>query len=369
MMTNPEHVDLAAIRVALGEQGQPWQAAENPLTRMSVEERRHRLGIPLPSQAELAGIEQRRERVRQAHAMPAVAGAPAAFDARDVAGQGYVTDIRDQGNCGSCVAFGSVAVLETVAAYSRRQPGLRLDLSEAHLFYTHGASVGRNCDNGWMPRPALELCRDIGVTFEDYFPYTAGNSGGVVLNADWPNRLARALDVTEVTADPAKIKEHISTYGAVTACFTVYTDFFSYSSGVYKRVTGNAEGGHCVALIGYDDAQGCWIAKNSWGPGWGDHGFVRIGYGECDIEAWQNVAIAGVRLRAWTGYAKILGLWSNDAARNGWAYLENYGWHRLAATDDQVEAAMLSQVAAAKVAGRSVNAFADNGNIDSLHVF
>jgi hypothetical protein len=48
-MTSPEHVDLAAIRAALGEQGQPWQAAENPLTRMSVEERRRRLGVPLPS--------------------------------------------------------------------------------------------------------------------------------------------------------------------------------------------------------------------------------------------------------------------------------------------------------------------------------
>lgn len=367
-MSSPEHVDVAAIRAVLGEQGQPWQAAENPMTRMSVEERRHRLGVPLPSEAERAAIERRRDRAWRAPAPAAVAGTPAAFDARDVAGQSYVTAVRDQGDCGSCVAFGSVAVLETVAAYTRRQAGLRLDLSEAHLFYTHGGSVGRNCDNGWMPRPALEMCRDIGVTFEDYFPYTARNSDGAVLNADWPDRLARALDVTEVTADPAKIKEYISTYGAVTACCTVYTDFFGYASGVYRHVTGQVEGGQCVALIGYDDAQGCWIAKNSWGPGWGDQGFVRIGYGECDIEAWQNIAVAGVRLRAWTGYAKILGLWRNDTAHNGWAYLENYGWHRLAATDDQVEATMLSQVVAAKTAGRSVNAFADDGNIDTLYV-
>jgi C1A family cysteine protease len=370
-MTSPEPVDLAAIRAALGEQGHPWQAAENPLTRMSPEQRQLRLGVPLPDEAELAAIQERQARANQLHqtARAAAVGAPASFDARDVAGANYVTAVRDQGNCGSCVAFGSVAVMETVAAYARRQPNLELDLSEAHLFYTHGGTVGVTCATGWLPQQALEMCRDIGMTFEDYFPYTAGNSGGAVLNADWPNRLARAVDVSTVTNDPVKIKEQIATYGAVTACFVVYNDFFGYASGVYRHVSGGAAGGHCVALVGYDDAQGCWIAKNSWGPSWGDHGFVRIAYGECYIEAWQNVGVTGVRLRAWTGYAHVLGLWSNDAPRNGWAYLENYGWHKLGDADDQTETTMLSQAVAAKVANRTVNAFANNGTIDTLYVF
>ena len=47
-MTSPEPVDLAAIRAALGEQGHPWHAAENPLTRMSVQDRQNRMGVPLP---------------------------------------------------------------------------------------------------------------------------------------------------------------------------------------------------------------------------------------------------------------------------------------------------------------------------------
>jgi hypothetical protein len=64
----------------------------------------------------------------------------------------------------------------------------------------------------------------------------------------------------------------------------------------------------------------------------------------------------------------VLGLWSNDQARNGWAYLENLGWHRLAATSDQAAATMLTQAVAAKVANRSVNAFADNGVVNTLTV-
>jgi hypothetical protein len=43
-----------------------------------------------------------------------------------------------------------------------------------------------------------------------------------------------------------------------------------------------------VSLVGYDDGAGCWIAKNSWGTGWGAGGYFQIGYGECRIESYQS---------------------------------------------------------------------------------
>lgn len=370
-MTNPDRIDLDAVHAALGEHGHPWQAAENPLTRMSTAARRRRLGVPLPSETDRAAIETRATQARQIHAaaQAAAAGTPAAFDARNVGGHSYVTPVRDQGDCGSCVAFGSVAVLETTAAYTRRQPGLQLDLSEAHLFYTLGAGVGVTCDTGWLPMPALTMARDIGVTFEDYFPYTPRNSGGAILNADWPNRLARSINLIDGTGDPAAMKAHIATYGSVTACLEVYDDFFGYRTGVYRHVSGSLAGGHCVALIGYDDAQRCWIGKNSWGPSWGDGGFFRIGYGECHIDAWQCVGAQQVPLRAWTGVTSVLGLWSDDSPRNGWVYLENLGWHWLGAETDQAAATMLSDMVGARLGARGVNAFADAGTISSLYVY
>jgi hypothetical protein len=367
-----QNLPVGSIRDALATEGYPWVAAENPVTQLPVRDRAVRLGVPLPDdEGELRGVLEAAQATRQLHmtAAAAAAGLPASFDARNVGGASYVTPIRNQGNCGSCVAFGSVAAMETTAAYTRKVPGMQLDLSEAHLFYTHGGSVGRNCENGWLPLPALSMSRDKGVTFEDYFPYTPKNTGGHTLNPDWPNRLARPIEVKDVTGDPAAIKEQIVRYGSSTACFLVYADFFSYKSGVYKRVKGDLMGGHCVTLIGYDDAQSCWIAKNSWDTSWGEGGFFRIGYGECGIETWQCVGVTGINLRAWTGVTKVAGLWSNDAARNAFAYLNSTGWLRLANDSDVTTTEMLAECIAAKGAARSVNAFADNGTINEIYVY
>ncbi len=358
----PRSLDLRKLSAALQEQGRPWQMAENPITALEEQERRVRLGVP--ARPELQETALRASAVLSATS----AGAPAAFDVRNVDGVNYDTPVKDQGGCGSCVAFGAAALMEVVARYTRRIT-MPLDLSEAHLFYVHARSEGRNCGNGWWPDRALTHARDTGVTFEDYYPYTAGDQDGSALNADWPNRLARVASFENISNDAAKMKEHISTYGAVTACFNVFQDFFSYRSGVYRHVTGDLAGGHCVVLIGYDDAAGCWIGRNSWGPGWGDGGYFRIGYGECAIESYQTCSVTGVSLRAWLPDQEILGLWSNNADANVWAYGAQRGWVKLDGAHTGVGHVMLSDLAAAKALGRPVGMFEDNGSVKQIYAW
>ena len=85
-----------------------------------------------------------------------------------------------------------------------------------------------------------------------------------------------------------KIMEEISTNGPVTAAFTVYEDFVSYSTGVYQHTTGKQLGGHAIEIVGYGEENGTkyWKIKNSWNPTWGDKGFFKIlrGSNECGIE-------------------------------------------------------------------------------------
>jgi Papain family cysteine protease len=357
-------LNLDALNDALREADRPWESGYTSMTALEEGERVIRLGVPprpdLPAHDEAAAA--------SAAQADGGAGAPAAFDLRNVGGVNYDTSVKDQGACGSCVAFGSAANMETVFRFTRRT-ATPLDLSEAHLFYCHARAEGRNCSNGWWPERALTNARDKGVTFEDYYPYTAGDQNCSNLNADWPNRMAKVTTFEIISGNAAKMKESISQYGSVTACLNVYQDFFSYRTGVYRHVTGSLAGGHCVVLIGYDDAAGCWIGRNSWSAGWGDGGYFRIAYGECGIETFQTCAVYGVSVRAWLPDQLILGLWSNEADANVWTYGAQRGWLKLDSGSPVTSHGMLSELAAAKALGRPVGMFEDNSTVKQIYAW
>ena len=199
-----------------------WEVGETSMTKLSAGEREARLGFtPPPGEPSLLEMHAAIESGEAAgEDLPASSvGAPSSFDLRNVGGKSYVTGVKNQGGCGSCVVFGSAASVESTAAYERRDPSLVLDLSEAQWFYCWAKAEGRNCGNGWWPERAFINLRDKGVTFEDYFPYTAGDQACNV-NADWPNRNAKITTMQHLTSTAA-MKDWISTHGAIAACLLV----------------------------------------------------------------------------------------------------------------------------------------------------
>lgn len=362
-------LDLDHLRSVLDDAGNPWRMAVTSMTSLTEAQRVLRLGVPV-QEHEVAEAESARQSDRAA-ALAATAdsvGAPSAFDLRNIGGANYTTPVKDQGGCGSCVAFGSVATLEHVTRYTNRTPNLDVNLSEAQAYYCYGRAAGATCGSGWLPEPLADKARDSGVTIDAYFPYTAGDQDCSKLNADWPNRLVKARSWQQAN-NPATMKELISAYGSVVACFYVYQDFFSYAGGVYRHRTGSLAGGHCVTLVGYDDAQQCWIAKNSWGPGWGEQGFFRIGYGECSIESWHTLGFLGTVIRDWLPDQRILALWSNEADANVWAYGELRGWLSLDGSVGATDAAMLAELAASKANGAKVGLYEDSGTVQQIYAW
>ena len=356
-------LDVGAVQTHLQEADHPWVARENALTRLQQTDRERRLGVPLPDDAERTAIEARSARIVSAARSSTVTAAalPASFDLRNVNGADYTTPIRNQANCGSCVAFGSIAAMESTARYTRGVPTLDVDLSEAHLFYGWGQPLGVTCDTGWLPLGALNEATK-GVVYESDWAYTAGNTNGGKLPANWQDHRGAAVGVAEHTGDLAAIKQHVYSYGAITACFVVYDDFFAYSSGVYQHVSGDQAGGHCVCIIGWDDSLGAWIFKNSWGPSWGLGGFGYIKYGECYFDSWQNVGVSGVNLRTWTSAKKVIGAYASGDAQNGWVYLADTGWLHVGGSTDTAHSALLTDLLSAKNSGAVVNAY----NADSV---
>jgi len=371
-----DSIDVAALTAEIQQSGAGWEPEDNYLTRLSHEERRLHLGYnPGPGEPSLAERERvartNHEARRSGEGMRAV-GAPVSYDLRNVGGKSYITSVKDQGACGSCVAFGTSATVEGTARLRRNNPDLAIDLSEAHLFYCLARNQGRNCGNGWWAGPALDCFKDPGVTDEACYPYTAGDQNCTNLCGDWQNRVTKIAAWHEINS-AASMKDWISTKGPLATCFTVYNDFFAYKSGIYKRVSNDVAGGHCVCCVGYDDNQGCWICKNSWNTSWGESGYFRIAYGQCGIDA-TMWAVDDIVDSGWLNNVRIIGLWAIDQDRNAWVYVRdaqgnNIGWKRISWDNDNIFLDMLVQLAAAKEGSRPVNLRLDNGVVREVYVF
>ncbi len=362
MASKNDPLDLAALQADLSQAGATWTAGPTGMTALTPEQRRLMLGADPPDGD--AGLDAL-ESAAAAHAGYAMAqaAAPSQVDLKD-----YCQPVRNQGQCGSCVAFGSVAAIEGTARFTAKNTSLAIDLSEAHLFYGYGKAEGRTCSTGWWPDNALTAVRDKGIVDESCCPYTAGDQTAV-LCADANDRLTRITSFKSTT-NVMEMKEWLVTKGPMTGCFVVYEDFYAYRTGVYRKQSDKKEGGHCILITGYDDNQRCWLGKNSWGSGWGEGGFFRIGYGEVGIDAemW-GVEMAEPESAAWLKRRQVTGVWAIAEERNAAAFLAGVGWKRIGGTSDSDFLAMYTSLQSARESKTQVDVRLIDDRIVEVYVF
>jgi C1A family cysteine protease len=274
-MANP---NFEMLNRSIAAAGADWVAGETPYSQYyDAISSSERLGLALTPEMAFGDLSKARAaETEQLFAAAAPPVLPTMLDWRNRNGGNWVTPVRDQGNCGSCVAFATCAMVESRIMIGAARPGIDFDLSEAHLFY---CGAGNACATGWDPMRALQILDAVGIGREASFPYQPGNQpcrAGVasVAFGGPPQTAAMMLARKQALLD-----------GPVVTGFAVYGDFFTYTGGVYRHVSGNLAGYHAVAIVGFDDTQGCWIAKNSWRSSWGEQGFFRIRYGECGIDS------------------------------------------------------------------------------------
>lgn len=354
---------LETVQAAIANEGLSWKASENQLTSLSQDERRKYLGLIL-TDAEKAQLEAETALLAAQEAQVfASVGNPASHDWRNVSGQNYVTEVKNQGGCGSCVSFGTVAAMEAKARIQLNNPGYAIDLSEAFMQFCGGGSC-----NGWGLSSGLEFGKATGTVDEACMPYKPQNMNCTASRcSDWESRLNKITNFT-AHATTASRKSAIVAKGPVVAGMAVFNDFYGYSGGVYRKTSGaTLEGYHCVCVVGYSDTQKAWIVKNSWGPNWGMGGYVLIGYNQPDVlidTSWPFYDIEAVSLaKTWKNNIAIVRVYATSHTKSAWVSLDGLGWRRIDPLTPEGVTAMHTLFLQAHAHGKKVNVLIDGNTV------
>ncbi len=168
--------------------------------------------------------------------------------------QGAVTEVKNQGQCGSCWAFSATGGLEGL---SKLADGTLQTFSESQLVDCSGKYGNNGCNGGLMDY-AFKFVKDNGIVTEDKYPYNATQHACKIPSG--PYKISGFTDVKNCNAlADAILKRPISI--AVDA-----SNWSSYKSGVFNNCKSQLN--HGVLLVGTSGDN--WKVKNSWGKGWGE---------------------------------------------------------------------------------------------------
>jgi len=206
-------------------------------------------------------------------------------DSVDWSAQGAVTPVKDQGNCGSCWSFSATGALE--GAYQIKYGSLTA-FSEQQLVSCDVDGGDAGCSGGWMDDAFSYVTKNGGLTTEDGYPYTSGTTGktGTCVSSGYVNNANVApKSFTDVKAgDVTALMSAVAQQPVAIAIQANQVAFQSYKSGVLTGKCGQRLD-HGVLAVGYGTLDGIdyWKVKNSWGPKWGQDGYILIERSDADL--------------------------------------------------------------------------------------
>ncbi|KAF8563614.1 hypothetical protein P879_08584 [Paragonimus westermani] len=204
---------------------------------------------------------------------------PKSIDWRDL---GAVTEVKNQGNCGSCWAFSATGAIE--GQHFRKTKKLT-SLSEQQLVDCSSGFGNNGCNGGLMDSAFQYVRKAGGIATEKSYPYVSGETSEANPECKFNVTIAAAtvtgyVDVPQF--NEYALRQALAMHGPISIAINAgLPSFPSYKSGIYydKDCSGDLDSlDHGVLLVGYGEENRVpyWIIKNSWGEGWGEQGYVRI---------------------------------------------------------------------------------------------
>lgn len=198
----------------------------------------------------------------------------------------YLSNIRDQGNVGSCVGFGIGINLNSV-----KMALAIFDEWCSPTFIYNGARYLEGTlpiDTGCNPRDALEWTSKYGILLEQFWPYD-------------PERLDQSAPSSKHIKEATRYKafQYFRCVDGIDGlCDAISSGHFvSIGNPWFKEweasppcgrlpvpaKTSFEAGGHETCLYGYDRIEGVFYGANSWGTKWGEHGLYVMPFEAIDI--------------------------------------------------------------------------------------
>eukprot|EP00897_Mesotaenium_endlicherianum_P008726 jgi/Mesen1/7882/ME000420S07024 len=213
-----------------------------------------------------------------------VEGLPEDFDWRE---QGAVTEVKNQGICGSCYAFSTVGAIEGAHFL---ETGKLVSLSEQQIV---------DCDHQYVKEAG-------GLESEADYKYS-GDQG--TCRFDQAKVAATVSTFAAVPVDESQITANLVKNGPLAVGINAAW-MQTYIRGVSCPILCNRRAlDHGVLLVGFGKSgfsparlrqKPYWIIKNSWGRFWGEHGYYKIckGVNECGLDAMVSTVLTSTAANA-----------------------------------------------------------------------